>query len=155
MSKETISIKAEERTESGSAAAGRLRRAGFVPAAINRIGGGTTLLKINQHDFKALLKRLGNYDIVLASDGNEALEKLHEDTAHPFALVLTDYWMPNLDGEGLLKAIRANPALASLRVIAVTANMELRGKAAELGFDDILLKPINTAELTNAIFETK
>lgn len=66
MSKEKITIKAEERTESGSAAAGRLRRAGFVPAAINRIGGGTTLLKLDQHDFKTLIKRHGDEQLLLS-----------------------------------------------------------------------------------------
>ena len=110
---------------------------------------------INLSVLSTLLRRIGDFEITTAADGLLALDILQAPDAKPFDLVLTDIWMPNLDGEGLLKAIRANPALASLRVIAVTANMELRGKAAELGFDDILLKPINTAELTNAIFETK
>lgn len=65
MAKEEITFKAEARTEKGSAAAGRLRRSGFVPAAINRIGGDTQLLKLNQHDFKALLKRYGEQELVM------------------------------------------------------------------------------------------
>ncbi len=59
-------------------------------------------------------------------------------------------WMPNLDGIGLIRAIRANPKLASLRVIIVTADVELQARAADLGFDGILLKPITT-DLLRAI----
>jgi CheY-like chemotaxis protein/anti-sigma regulatory factor (Ser/Thr protein kinase) len=110
---------------------------------------------INLSILSTLLRRIGDFEITTAADGQLALDILQAPDAKPFDLVLTDIWMPNLDGEGLLKAIRANPALASLRVIAVTANVELRGKAGEMGFDDLLLKPINTAMLSNAIFGTR
>ena len=67
--------------------------------------------------------------------------------AQPFDLVLTDMWMPNLDGEGLVKAIRASPALSSLRVVAVTADVESQGTFAAMGFDDLLLKPVTVDKL--------
>jgi large subunit ribosomal protein L25 len=51
-----ITLKAEVRTEQGSGAARRLRRAGYVPAAINRIAGGTVPLKIDAHAFGTLLR---------------------------------------------------------------------------------------------------
>jgi large subunit ribosomal protein L25 len=56
MANEQIKMKAELRAEQGSAAAGRLRRAGSIPAAVNRIEGGTTLVKFNAHDFKSMLR---------------------------------------------------------------------------------------------------
>lgn len=65
MSKVEIRIKAEARTEKGSAAAGRIRRSGYVPASMNVIGGGTDLLKLNLHDFKALLKRHGDEQLLM------------------------------------------------------------------------------------------
>ncbi len=49
-------MKAELRTEQGSSAAGRLRRAGSLPGAVNRIEGGTTLVKFDAHAFKAMLR---------------------------------------------------------------------------------------------------
>ena len=137
--------------ETPSSAEGQGNAAGKGPRRILAVDDSN----INLSVLSTLLRRIGDFEITTAADGLLALDILQAPDAKPFDLVLTDIWMPNLDGEGLLKAIRATPALASLRVIAVTANMELRGKAAELGFDDILLKPINTAELTNAIFETK
>ena len=83
--------------------------------------------------------------------GQEALKALKESGAKPYDLVLTDMWMPNLDGEGLVKDIRANSALSSLRVLVVTADVEIRDKAAEMGFDGILMKPITTAALEQTL----
>ena len=107
--------------------------------------------KMNLMVLKALLKNMGDFEIAMASDGQEALKVLEEQGAKAFDLVLTDMWMPNLDGAGLIRAIRANPALASLRVIAVTADVESRVTCADMGFNGILLKPITTATLGKAI----
>ncbi len=110
--------------------------------------------KINLMVLKALLKQLGTFEISLAADGDEALKMLKASGDAPYTLVLTDMWMPNLHGEGLVKAIREDPALADLRVVVVTADVELRTKGAEMGFDDILLKPVTSESLTKAIAAT-
>ena len=55
MANEQIKMKAELRTEQGSVAVSRLRRAGSIPAAVNRIGGDTTLVQMDAHAFKAML----------------------------------------------------------------------------------------------------
>ena len=127
---------------------------GKVPAAPSRPVQRILLVddsKMNLMVLKALLKKAGNYETTLASDGQEALKALEEAGAKPYDLVLTDMWMPNLDGEGLVKDIRANSALSSLRVLVVTADVEIRNKAAEMGFDGILLKPITTAALEQTL----
>jgi two-component system chemotaxis response regulator CheY len=100
---------------------------------------------------KALLKGMGDFEVVSAVDGQEALKILESPSEGPFDLVLTDMWMPNLDGGGLAREIRANPALASLRVIVVTADVEFREKAAEMGLDGILLKPITGEKLSRIL----
>jgi len=107
--------------------------------------------KMNLMVLKALLKKIGEYETVMAMDGKEALAALDVAGEAPFDLVLTDMWMPNLDGDGLVKNIRANTSLASLRVLVVTADVEIREKAAEMGFDGILLKPVTTAVLEQAL----
>ncbi len=56
-------------------------------------------------------------------------------------------WMPNLDGDGLVRAIRANPTISSVRVVAVTADVESQGTFAAMGFDDLLLKPVTVDKL--------
>ena len=105
--------------------------------------------KMNLMVLNALLKRLGTYDISLASDGNEALALLRDaaTTLRPFALVLTDYWMPNLDGAALVAAIRSDPHLAALPVHVVTADVELQPTYADKGFDSLLLKPVTPDSL--------
>ena len=66
-------------------------------------------------------------------------------------MVLTDMWMPVMDGEALVRAIRDAPALRALRVIAVTADVELKDKFASMGFDDILLKPVTADKLARCL----
>ena len=95
----------------------------------------------------------GTLTIETAADGDEALKILETPDKGPFDLVLTDMWMPNLDGEGLVKAIRSKPALASLRVVVVTADVEFQTKFEEMGFDGILLKPV-TAERLRTVLTT-
>ena len=107
--------------------------------------------KMNLMVLKALLKHLGDFETVTAMNGQEALAILDAPGAVPFDLVLTDMWMPNMDGEGLIRAIRNNPAHSSLRVIVVTADVEFQGKAAEMGFNDILLKPVTTERLRKVV----
>ena len=110
--------------------------------------------KMNLMVLKAHLKNIGDFEIAMAQDGKAALEVLEASGAEPFDLVLTDMWMPNLDGEGLIRAIRANPALASLRVVVVTADVEMRDKAADMGFDDTLFKPVTAEKLADAILNS-
>ena len=107
--------------------------------------------RMNLMVLKALLKNMGDFEIVLASDGQEALQALEAPDAKAFDLVLTDMWMPNLDGAGLIRAIRTNPALASLRVVAVTADVESQVTYADMGFNGILLKPVTTDTLIKAL----
>lgn len=106
--------------------------------------------KMNVMVLKALLNHIGSFDVAVAMDGLEALKTL-EASDRPFDLVLTDMWMPNLDGAELVKAIRADRRLASLRVIAVTADVEMQSKVLSLGFDGILFKPITTEKLRQTI----
>ena len=129
-----------------AASAARLPSAGF---SVRRI-----LLaddsKMNLMVMKALLNHIGSFDVTMAADGAEALKALAAAPA-PFDLVLTDMWMPNLDGEGFVKAVRANPAFAALRVVAVTADVEYQTKFAAAGFDGLLLKPVTLDKLLKVL----
>ena len=98
--------------------------------------------KMNLIVLKAMLKKLGDFDVVMAADGKQALAALEAPDAQAFDMVLTDMWMPELDGAGLVKAIRASEKLKSLPVHVVTADVELVKRHEEIGFTSILLKPI-------------
>jgi CheY-like chemotaxis protein len=68
-------------------------------------------------------------------------------------LVLCDIMMPELDGYGVLTALRQNPTTASIPFVFTTAkasNADL-GQAMELGADSYLMKPFTTDELMAAI----
>lgn len=84
--------------------------------------------------------------LVEACDGREAIdqvERLKPD------LVLLDIQMPHTDGYGVLSAIRSDPQLASLRVVALTAfAMDSdRLKVNSAGFDGYMTKPIDIEAL--------
>ena len=103
--------------------------------------------KMNLMVMKALMNKLGHFELETAMDGREALSRLRQPDAPAFDAVLTDMWMPELDGEGLVKAIRADPKLAKLPVHVITADVELQETFAEKGFDSIVLKPVTIALL--------
>ena len=86
-------------------------------------------------------------EIETAADGKEALARLQNPDEPKIDAVLTDMWMPELDGEGLAKAIRADAALAKLPVHVITADVELQATYAEKGFDSIILKPVTVGNL--------
>jgi len=91
--------------------------------------------------------RLGKPTIVMAEDGEEAWKKMTEEGAPAFDIVLTDMWMPKLDGEGLAKRIRAEERFAKIPVYVITADVELSMTFAEKGFDGIQLKPVTVEKL--------
>ena len=80
MANDTIRMKAEPRTEQGSVAAGRLRRAGSIPAAVNRIGGDTTLVKLDAHAFTNMLRHHAAEQmlVTLDLDGQEVSALMRE-----------------------------------------------------------------------------
>ena len=86
------------------------------------------------------------YAVEAAADGELAWAAARREVP---ALVLTDLQMPNLDGPGLIRRLRAHAGTAQLPIILLTAchekEMLLRGLAA--GADDFLLKPFSCAEL--------
>ncbi len=104
---------------------------------------------VNRAMLKAMLAQSGVTDVVMAKNGREALEVLKGDSS--FDLVLSDLWMPEMDGEELVHAIRADVKLSRLPVYLVTADVEMRGQAESNGFTGILLKPI-TLETLRALF---
>jgi len=85
------------------------------------------------------------YDVRGVESGEQALAALAEGGTD---LVLLDIVMPGLDGYEVCRRIRADPALAFLPVVMVTASGdEQKTKALEAGADDFLTKPIDRSEL--------
>ena len=104
---------------------------------------------VNIRVLQAMLRRLGVTNVVTAGNGAEALEALEKDAS--FNMVLTDMWMPVLDGEGLIREIRKKEQWKELAVYIVTADVEAQKTYRKSGFSGILLKPITLEKLRGVI----
>ena len=92
-----------------------------------------------------LLKREG-YEVDTAIDGQDAVEKLPDDSID---VLLLDVMMPRMDGFAVCEALKKDSRTASLPVILLTArdDMETRANGMKLGVSDFLAKPVNKQEL--------
>ena len=63
-----IKLTAKARADQGSGAARRLRRAGELPAALNRIGGGTTNIKLDAHEFEQTMRHEAGEHLLVTLD---------------------------------------------------------------------------------------
>ena len=97
----------------------------------------------------ALLTKQG-FEVITVEDGPKTLEQLK--TTRP-DIILLDVLMPGMDGFTVCRAIRANPAIARIPIIMLTAldSVENKVKGFEAGADDYLSKPCDTAELVARI----
>jgi CheY-like chemotaxis protein len=85
--------------------------------------------------------------VEIARNGREALELLQQRPG--VDLVLMDIMMPELDGLSAMRAIRAQPALAKLPIIALTAKAMKgdRERSIAAGASDYITKPVDTDQL--------
>jgi len=90
--------------------------------------------------------RLEGFDVELAGDGAEALERLEENGDDP-DLVVLDVLMPNVDGLEVCRRLRRTGS--RVPVLMLTARDEVRDRVAGLdaGADDYVVKPFALEEL--------
>ncbi len=98
-----------------------------------------------------LMKREG-FVVSIANDGEEALARIREDKPD---LVLLDVMMPKKNGFDVCQEVRADAALAGVRILMLTA----RGRDTEvakgmaLGADGYMTKPFSTKDLVEKVRE--
>ena len=99
---------------------------------------------------KNLLNDLGFTNTAEADDGTTALVELQKAK---FDLVVTDWNMPGMPGIDLLKAIRADAALAKIPVLMVTAEAKREQiiEAAQAGVNGYIIKPFTAATLEDKL----
>jgi len=91
----------------------------------------------------AEILELEGYGVVACCDGVEALRHLAH--AELPSLILLDWRMPYCDGGQFRAAQLSDPRLATIPVILVTADPRPRERAAGLGIDVCLAKPLDLA----------
>ena len=92
------------------------------------------------------------YEVEVARDGNEALQRLESGPAP--SLILLDLMMPQMDGIEFRARQLANSRLANIPVIVVSARPDARSTAERLGAVDVLPKPMHFDALLHAVQNT-
>ncbi|MCK9374393.1 MAG: response regulator [Sulfuricurvum sp.] len=106
---------------------------------------------INQKVILGLLAESG-IELVMANDGQEALDILEHDTK--FVMILMDAHMPRVDGFEATRIIRANPRFDHILVVALsgdTASDDIQ-KMKDAGMAEQLAKPLRMEALYNIIY---
>ncbi|HET9864062.1 MAG TPA: ATP-binding protein [Steroidobacteraceae bacterium] len=110
--------------------------------------GARILLADDNADMRGYVRDLlgAMYQIVPVTNGLEALEAARREVPD---LVISDVMMPRLDGLGLLKSLRRDPALREVPVILLSARAgeEARIEGMDAGADDYVIKPFTAREL--------
>jgi two-component system response regulator MprA len=88
--------------------------------------------------------RLDAYDVDLAADGREALDRLAE---HPADAVILDVMMPGLDGLEVCRRIRSAGDRTPILMLTARDAIDDRVKGLDVGADDYLVKPFALREL--------
>jgi DNA-binding response OmpR family regulator len=154
-----VGVAAADRTIARDLEADGFLQVPFSDAEVLDVLGATTRAKklilladdspmIHRHTVPILEDQ--GYEVRSAYDGAEAVELAH---AHHPDLVITDVEMPKLDGYGVCKALKGDPATAHVPVLICSS----LGEAADLergfdaGADDYLVKPVIAEELSTRV----
>jgi DNA-binding NarL/FixJ family response regulator len=94
--------------------------------------------------------RLEKFRTIEAENGRIGIERAKKESPH---IIVCDVMMPEVDGHGVLKALRNDPATARIPFIFLTAKGEKSDvrSGMNLGADDYLTKPVAKADLLAAI----
>ena len=91
---------------------------------------------------------LEGYDVVSASDGNEALEAV---AAEDPDLVVCDVMMPGIDGTEVVRRLRADNVKTPVVMLSAKAMRSDMRKGLDAGADEYVTKPFDPAELIEVV----
>jgi CheY-like chemotaxis protein len=106
---------------------------------------GKILVVDDEPDLRFILRRIferAGYEVADAGHGAAALESVRESLPD---LVVTDMMMPVMGGSELIRRLRADPATAQIRILAVTGDGQLADAA-----DVVLPKPYQSDQILAA-----
>ncbi|MBF0453178.1 MAG: response regulator [Candidatus Magnetomorum sp.] len=99
-----------------------------------------------------MLKEIGFANIVTASDGIQAIEKI-QAPENDIGLIISDWNMPNKNGLEFLQWVRQNDSYKDIPFIMATSQAEKKqaGIAMDAGANNFLIKPFGVAELQKSV----
>ena len=108
--------------------------------------------EINQQIAVELLEGAGA-SVTVANNGREAVEMISAQMPPPFDVLLMDLQMPEMDGYQATARLRAEPRLAGLPIIAMTAHatVDERQRCLAAGMNDHVAKPIDPVALFDTV----
>lgn len=128
------------------------------PTELERFGEGHRVVVADDDPFQLKLTRFRlarlGFEIETASDGKEALERAR---ATKPAMIVTDVMMPELDGFGLVIAVRADPEIKDTPVVLMTSSYvepSDRALAQRAGANDLVVRSPDLEELVRAMRDT-
>ena len=128
------------------------------PAGLAKVQGLSVLVvDDNATNCRILQELLSSWGLkpTITRSGKEALAAMHaaHKEGEPFAIVLLDNMMPEMDGFTLAEQIRQHPELvgATLMMLSSGDRRENAARCHELGMEAYLTKPIRRAELLSTI----
>lgn len=129
------------------------------PAQVTAPAAGYRVLIVEDNPhiiemYSYVLKKLAQgekvpLEVHFASDGHDALRQFQERS---FSLVLTDLYMPVMDGFALIEHIRKDPRLKDLPLVAISAGgKDAQNRALDAGVDIYLRKPVKFVEVLETV----
>ncbi|MDH3964654.1 MAG: response regulator [Deltaproteobacteria bacterium] len=110
--------------------------------------GEKVLVVDDEFEIRDLLSRFlteEGFEVILASNGEEALELAERENPH---VILLDIWMPGFSGIETCKRLKENEKTRFIPVIVATALWDTYEEAVEAGAEDFVTKPFNLAEIS-------
>ncbi|WP_437898986.1 response regulator [Sorangium sp. So ce124] len=115
---------------------------------MTQFNGFVVAVDDNPANLDTLLDALSSehLDLAVATDGNMAISLIEREQPD---LVLLDVMLPDIDGFGVCKRLKANPQTADTQIVFMTAlnNREHRLQGLKAGAVDYISKPFDTEEL--------
>jgi CheY-like chemotaxis protein len=99
---------------------------------------------INRKLLNVLVKKAGDFEVLEAENGLEALNIIKNE---PVDMVLLDIIMPVMDGLDLLKILKSDEVYKHIPVAILTTDDSKKGEALSLGACEVLIKPIKDSDL--------
>lgn len=106
--------------------------------------------EVNVTELFSMMLRMEGYEAIVAHDVKGAIRSIERQRPQ---LILLDIMMPAESGLELCRYVRAQPELASIPVVIISAKTQLEEvqEGLDAGADSYLLKPISKAELIEAV----